>query len=504
MKKFTQISLAVLLAASVVAGCNSETVVEENTSSNVAVYSFNLSADDSVLVNLDTVFFSIDLNRGRIFNADSMPYGTRTDKLVPVILTYAAASKATLTVPRANGTDTIHDYGAHPNDTIDFSNGPVILSITSASGTVEYKYSIEVNVHKVKTDSLAWGKTERSTIPSPFATTKTQSSTCDGNKVYMLQSDGNSWSIATHTAPEGAWKTYSAAVPTGANAETFTASNGKLYVCAGNMLYTSSDEGRTWTSTARPWSHIYGAFNSGVVGAYKNGNNWYTEQYPAAGEPTALPSGMPVQGTSNSICATFDLASDPQLFIVGGKTEFGVASADSWCYDGTSWVKLSVTPLSTPLTGMTLVPFYTFSVSNIFVPTEHSVLLAMGGLNSSGANRKVYISYDFGMHWAEAESLLQLPDFIPSFYGAGAYVFTTKMYPKDEAAQAWESYPLNLRIPANADLEYFTTPGSRAIAPVEDWECPYIYLYGGYDSAGKPFNTVWRGTINRLTFKPLQ
>lgn len=36
-----------------------------------------------------------------------------------------------------------------------------------------------------------------------------------------------------------------------------------------------------------------------------------------------------------------------------------------------------------------------------------------------------------------------------------------------------------------------------------DWMCPYIYLYGGRDSEGKLYDSVWRGVIRRLTFMPL-
>ena len=58
--------------------CNS-TDDEEITytiSESVRVTSFSLAANDSVLANLDTVFFTIDLNGGQIFNADSLPVGT--------------------------------------------------------------------------------------------------------------------------------------------------------------------------------------------------------------------------------------------------------------------------------------------------------------------------------------------------------------------------------------------------------------------------------------------
>jgi hypothetical protein len=38
---------------------------------------------------------------------------------------------------------------------------------------------------------------------------------------------------------------------------------------------------------------------------------------------------------------------------------------------------------------------------------------------------------------------------------------------------------------------------------VESWECPYIYLFGGYNDQGALLPYVWRGVYNRLTNYPL-
>lgn len=44
---------------------------------------------------------------------------------------------------------------------------------------------------------------------------------------------------------------------------------------------------------------------------------------------------------------------------------------------------------------------------------------------------------------------------------------------------------------------------SRAVAPITEWETPYIYIVGGFDNNGAFVNEVWRGAVNRLIFKPL-
>ena len=44
---------------------------------------------------------------------------------------------------------------------------------------------------------------------------------------------------------------------------------------------------------------------------------------------------------------------------------------------------------------------------------------------------------------------------------------------------------------------------TRAAKPVTKWDCPYIYVFGGYGNNGMVQNSIWKGVVNRLTFKPI-
>ena len=70
---------------------------------------------------------------------------------------------------------------------------------------------------------------------------------------------------------------------------------------------------------------------------------------------------------------------------------------------------------------------------------------------------------------------MQLPDYVPAFYGAQAVVVESTLH-------------------AN----------SRVSRPIEQWQCPYIYLFGGLNANAATYNTMWRGVISRLTDKPIQ
>ncbi len=71
MKKLISIGSATLGALLLAASCNSSSYeTGEASTPSVAVYKFALSPDKNILANLDSVFFSIDLENKRIFNAN--------------------------------------------------------------------------------------------------------------------------------------------------------------------------------------------------------------------------------------------------------------------------------------------------------------------------------------------------------------------------------------------------------------------------------------------------
>lgn len=502
MKKFTAISLAAFMAATTFVGCNSSGYEEgENTASSVAVYSFSLSEDDSILANLDTVFFSIDLNKALIFNADSLPYGTPVNKLVPVIRTLDNVSKVELTVHRPNATDTVFDYLENPGDTIDFSNGPVLLSITSPNGDLEATYTVKVNVHEVKSDSLVWGETSRTTLPSTLTAPTRQRTVKMGAATYCLTNSGDVWSMATRANVADDWDIYTVTLPQGASANTFNATDDALYVLCGNKLHASADGGRTWHNTGATMDYVYGNYGTALLGAVNESGEWYTTRYPGA-DRTPLIDGMPIGGTSGMVPFSFELGTSPISVFVGGYDINDLRSNSAWGFDGENWAKISVKPLPKGLQDAVFVPFFAFTVSPVFVADEYSISLAFGGSDANGMNRTVYVSQDCGRTWAVAGDNMQLPPYMPSLAQAQAYLEYITL--GSRADDEWTRFAPAYRLPATASLESpFALPLSRATKPIEEWNCPYIYYYGGVNEAGTLSPYVWRATLNRLTFKPI-
>lgn len=512
MKKLSAIIIAALTCAGVLGSCNSDdSDMGEATAMGVAVYNFKLQRNDSVLANLDSVFFSIDLVRQTIFNADSLPYGTQVDKLVPSIVLYESASKIELTVTRENGTDTVYDYMASATDSIDFRR-PVALKVTSLDGLYTMDYTITVNVHTQKSDSLVWDRAARRVLPSAFTAPTEQHTTAGSDAVYVLTRAGSEFSIAsTADIASDNWKIARAALPSGAITGSFTAAGTELFILAddggdtnSHALYSSADNGSTWN--IRPGvrlTHIYGALNGKIAANRRNADGSWSLVDISDNSARPVPAGMPVTETSNPTTYTTSMATGPQMVIVGGKTSDGTVASSCWAYDGTSWACISANPLPWAGRRMQIVNFVSFRTNNQFITTTYPTLIAFGGLDKDGAlQRTVYMSRDYGITWVKAPELMQFPQEIPACYDAQTVVASMMLSDKPEESEVWSPVDLHLRLPGTA-IVGGEIPQSRVVRPIEEWECPFIYVFGARNAAGTTSNTIWRATFSRLTYKPL-
>lgn len=507
MKKLV-IGLTAAAAIVGATGCNSNTEYETLLPTSVMVTDFKLTEDAKVLNNLDSVFFSIDLNKGLIFNADSMPYGTKTDKLVPVISTNGASS-ALLIVTRHNKPDTTYNYLENSTDSIDFSNGPVTLKLKSLSGDNEKEYKIYVNVHKVKSDSLVWNRFERTSLPSLFSVVNSQQTTKCGNTVYCLTKYGNRYSMASSEDPaSGNWTKNEVTFAFTPAIASLSSTDEALYILDDtNRLYRSDNGGASWTATGISVDHIYGGYETQLICGRVNGGRVTTVAYPS-GATQLMPADFPASATPLPLNYKFEMSTTRQLLIVGGRLADRSMTSATWSYDGKNWVRISKGISEMALGDMTVVPYFAISANNAWIFSRYSVILAFGGYDKNGKNQKTtYISYDYGLNWSKADDLMQLPDYVPAMRDARGFL-VEKTMTADIATQSWKAYePFRLQ-PTWAFAETPMTPVNNLVTPlvsepVTEWNCPYIYLFGGIGDQGQTHNTLWRAVINRLTFKPI-
>ena len=483
--RFPLYLLISLLFAGMFSACNEDIqqVVTVNDDVNCEVSSFSLKRDDSILTRLDSVYFAIDLVRAEIFNADSLPVGTRTSAMLVNIGT-ESASACNLTF-RVHGTDrdTTVNFIENPNDSINFADGPVKMEIVSRNGTARRTYQVRVNVHKSVPDTLTWDEKAARTLPTALTpgALKAQKTVMFDDKPYCFTTDGESVSLAV--IDDAFNMTYSAervTLPAGAIVGSIEATTSALYCNdADGNLYTSAD-GRTWTATGVKMTYLYGGYGDRLLGALKTADGWMHVTYPAT-DVKAVPAGCPVGGASDIVQFTSKWNITPTAVIIGGVDADGKTTGHAWAYDGTNWGRLSNNPMPAAW-GVAMYPYNVTSVSkSTWRVTEQSVLLAMNGLTLDKEGKTVtqdtvYMSKDFGITWRKADMSLQMPSKMVKVGGADILVL---------------------------DHTLHLTPAARVIAPIEQWECPYIYMFGGVKADGTLLPEVRRGVINRYTFKPI-
>ena len=466
--------------------------------SSVGVNSFQLQANAKVLTGLDSVFFSIDLDRALIFNADSLPKGTRIDALIPIMTFPSSVTKAKIIMQGGSKREGEVEYTQNSTDSIDFS-GKVYLEVVAYEGNSRL-YEIKVNVHTTEPDSLWWGNTALSTLPSRLnnpVEQRTLNTSTEAVKALIQESDGTFTFSSCDNSFSNVWDKRTVTFPFKPQVRSLTYSDSVFYILdeKGN-LYSSADGISGWEATGNSWESIAGVYDNTLIGISRQGSSLNFESYPAGKMTGAVPTGFPVKGASQMLTLNSKWWQRPYAVLYGGEDSSGNLLNSVWSYDGSRWAQISNGGLPA-LTGAALIPYFAFQKSSSsWNFDEYSVLMMLGGKDDKGnLNRDMYVSYDNGVFWSKASELMQLPEFIPGMYDLDAIVASAPMSANIEP-KGWTTAPESA-LPAWYRVAYQLNGYDI------EWECPYIYLYGGRNSSDELYNTIWRGVIRRLTFTPL-
>ena len=481
--------LAVMLAFAV-SSCNSSSddpnsdIPTVNTYTSTLVSGFSLGSNSKVLYNLDSVYFSIDQDKNLIYNADSLPKGTDVSHLTVSVTFPTAVGKAVFKVKDSSWMeDKEVEYTSETTDSIDFSS-PVELEVTSQDGKNVRSYTVCVNVHNVKPDSLFWDQRARRDLPNTSGSPKAEKTVAMNGKYMCLVADtyGYVFSFATNPG-QGTWENKSVAFDFTPNVESLTATSDALYILSNaGQLYKSSDEGATWTNCGVMWHSIKGAYASKLLGVLKDGDEYKHDEYPRGSyTPVAVEDEFPVKASSEFVMANNKWTTMQQGMLVGGIDKNGKTVCGVWGYDGKNWGRIddeALAPLPA-LEGASLVAYASFNNDSVtHRQTKRTTWLVLGGRKADGTmNRASYVSYNQGITWSNGGMALQLPSYIPAFVKAQAFVVEETVQKK---ARTY-----------------------APVKPVTEWQCPYIYLVGGKNSSGDLYNSIWKGVINQLTFKPI-
>ena len=474
---------ALILGAAAMSSCNKETESEiYQDPVSLAVTAFNLKADiDNP--GLDSAYFAIDLQHGVIFNADSLRKGTKIDKVVADITFASTVSEAVIEMSGGTTREGEIDYKSNPSDSIDFT-GNVVLRVKTDENSAGISYRIKVNVHNTDSDSLYWDKTALASLPSRLGSPRRQKTVQAGRKTVSLieEKDGTLTLSTTDDLEAYDWTKREITLPFTPDISTLTATDDRLWMLDTTGSLHNTDDMSVWTDTGEKWSAMLGGYTGTVVGLRTSGGVTEFAQYPLTNlKAREIPSDFPVTGTSNLVTLANKWTSSPVAFFAGGILRDGTYSDVTWAFDGSEWVQLGHGGIPA-LESASVIPYYNYRPSSDGkTMIEYSVWMLLGGRKADGTfNRTVYISYNNGVNWATGATSLQLPEEIPAMVGVDNIVSAREM--SANISDAWKkSARRQARIKVETDGDIVT------------WECPYIYLFGGYAPDGTLYDTIWQG-----------
>jgi len=457
-------------------GGDDEVTIDDWILGNAQISGFLLTNDS--IAGLSNVKFTIDQLNGKIYNKDSMPYGTVIDEKVLCKLTFDSyLDVARVLFVNILNNDTVW-WGATDNDSIDFSS-PVEITIDALDGVSTKKYEAKINIHQVNPETMVWQKHSDLFSGKKYSDMKVIPFR---NSYYMYVSEnGVSSLFVSDTEKTNNWKAITlSGFPDKAILSQITENEDNLYVISEDGgLYCSSEEQNL--TGEQQWSQVEGvpaiktllgylsiniisntssvitgiAIEDGTMKFFRidKKNNWEIG--------TVVPANFPVSGFGS---ISYESMYNPRIVVVAGRDINNKLSNNVWStIDGKSWALISNDgALFSPREGVAL------SIYDDY-------FFLIGGIDSKGnALKDVYVSVDQGITW---------------LYNYFVYVDSEDEDSEEQILVEKFYYELP---------EDYAARGFNSVV-VDDNN--YMLLFGG--KAGKDTNVLsdlWRGRINRLGF----
>lgn len=480
---------------------------------NTMICAFSLQKDTSVLSNLDSIFFTIDLDRSLIYNADSLPKGTDISKIA-VKATFMNPANVYVNYEDENGSIKSFSYLATSHATIDFrkcEENKVKMKVIAADGHTSQTYTLKVNVHKVVADSLYWKKIETASIPVQQNNVASSKCISIDNAYYLFVQDKSGELAVYRTTNFSEWESSANITLPSMDWRTLTYDGTSLYVLsADNKLYscvninTLQFDESTLMGAYTPISLI-GVYENNLLAIVKD-NEEYNHATINATNQTITLSPMneefPIKGFSQSVTFTSKWTRD-QIVIACGEKRDGSLTNAVWGFDGSNWAILnnavSGGSLITPRSGVVMFTYYTYEYnSEIDLHTKVLTYFIVGGWDGEKMTNDLYYTTNLGGKWkkAGATSPMALPSTIVPRMGADVFVLDSPVEMKTDAQG-----------PVWRDIELLNTKNITKLMSLTNEETqivPFVYMVGGSSELQYNFiNEVWKGVIWRLTFPPI-
>lgn len=434
--------------------CLGSSDYDTDISNDSQITTFKMQHDS--VKGLDKVRFTIDQLASRIYNRDSMPLGTKIEKVICTV-SFASGTGQVQVMQEAKG-DTIF---WNATDSLDFSK-PVKFVTHSLSGLHTKTYIAQVNVHQVVPDSMVWEPYANNIIGISATQQKVLALELDKKSYYYMYikpAQGNGYKL--YRAASSSANVWTELPLTGLpNNEIsvlqITEYEDALYAPGTNGIMYHSANGQDWApvNNTPVVKYLLGAITLGGVnqtthlatiiddqGLLKFSSMNQFGEWKMGGYVT---DDFPVTGFS---ATNHPVVYKEQLTLACGRNRNNELLNSVWAtMDGLSWAVLTDDRKNKlPKAEGVMLSYY------------DKKFFLIGGLDPSGKGTKtIYNSKDNGVSWTRTDTLVVLPtSFAPIGYG-------------------------------------------QALVDEEN----YLHIFGGKTQSNSPvLDQIWRGRINRLGFK---
>jgi hypothetical protein len=449
-------------------GGSSESSIDDWNLGNAQIASFVLTSDS--VPGLSNVKFTIDQLNGKIYNIDSMPYGTVIIEKVFCNITFDEQSLGVATVLFESQSTGDSVIWTSSSDSIDFS-APVTITVTPFDGMSIKKYEAKLNIHQENPDTMVWHKYSGLIAGKIFMEMKVLPYD-DSYYMYVIEKDiyrlyksdtknTDDWSeITLNGFPEKAVLSQIAEY----DGDLYAISNdGTLFCCSAEH---NSGEEQNWliVDGVPSIKTLLGSLSDNIV----TGRTSVLSGIALEGETLhfisinknkeweigmAVPETFPVSGFGS---IDYETMYHPRIIVAAGRDSNDKLSNNVWStMDGLSWTLLTTNVAAfSPREGVSLFNYD----NNLFI---------IGGIDNSGiALNDICYSKDQGINWVcEIKS--------------------------DDTEESSSKYYYKM------PTDYLSRGFASAIVDQNN----YILLFGGKAGNDKNvFNDLWRGRINRLGY----
>lgn len=178
---------------------------------------------------------TIDQLGRRIYNPDSLPYGTDLEHVVATI----TAIDNGIILLKAVDSDTLTYYSS--SDSIDFST-PRTIRIVAQNGQQYADYTVTLNARVVPENTMNWQTKAESSEIAALVDIKAVAA---GKRIYVFGTeDGHIAGYSANVNDGSQWTRLAATIPAGAS---IVSCDSILYMLSGGQVYSSND-GQAWQS----------------------------------------------------------------------------------------------------------------------------------------------------------------------------------------------------------------------------------------------------------------